>query len=100
MMRLKGRTLYTFAVSASGAVMTQVTSDDLIAAGYRWQALTDCAGYLRWGKAAKAITCDAPMRQAGSPDKPIVMNNGYGSDGRVPSAGSVPAAASPRVATM
>lgn len=84
MMRLKGRTLYTFAVSASGAVMTQVTSDDLIAAGYRWQALTDCAGYLRWGKSAKAITCDAPMRQAGSPDKPIVMNNGYGSDGRVP----------------
>ncbi|MDP9973677.1 zona occludens toxin [Variovorax paradoxus] len=100
MMRLKGRTLYTFAVAASGAVMAQVTSDDLTAAGYRWQALTDCAGYLRWGKSAKAITCDAPVRQAGSPDKPIVMNNGYGSDGRVPPTGNAPQAPSSPVATM
>ena len=103
MMRLNGRTLYTFAVASSGAVITAVTSDDLAAVGYRWQALTDCAGYLRWGKSAKAITCDAPLRQAGSPDRPIVMNNGYGSDGRVPAAAQTPHAPSthsPPVTTM
>ncbi|MGJ7569632.1 zonular occludens toxin domain-containing protein [Variovorax sp. RB2P76] len=96
MMRLKGRTLYTFAISASGAVMSQVTSDELTAVGYRWEALTDCAGYLRWGKSTKAITCDAPTRQAGAPDKPIVMKDGYSSDGRiVPAPASAVAAAPP-----
>jgi zona occludens toxin len=100
MMRLKGRTLYTFAVSVSGSVMAQVTSDDLVTAGYRWQALTDCAGYLRWGKSAKAITCDAPTRTAGSPDKPIVMNSGYGSDGRTPATSTSPQPAAPPLTTM
>jgi len=100
MMRLNGRTMYTFAVAISGAVVTAVTSDDLVAVGYRWEAMTDCAGYLRWGKTAKAITCDAPLRQAGSPDRPIVMNNGYGSDGRVPVTAPTPHAPSPSVTAM
>lgn len=81
--RMNGRVLYTFAVSSSGAVLASVTSDDLVQAGYRWQPLTDCSGYLRWGNSATAITCDAPMRQAGSPDKPIVMRDGYSSDGTI-----------------
>lgn len=100
MMRLKGRTVYTFAVAVSGSVLASVTSEDLTASGYRWQALTDCAGYLRWGNSTRAITCDAPMRQAGSPDKPIVMNAGYGSDGRVPANPSTPAAAASPIAAM
>ena len=82
-MRMGGKVVYTFAVASSGSVLAQVTSDDLVKAGYRWEALTDCAGYLRWGTAAKSITCDAPVRQAGSPDRPIVMNNGYSSDGKI-----------------
>lgn len=96
-MRLKGRTLYTFAVSASGSVLTSVTSEELVAAGYRWQALTDCAGYLRWGKSSKAITCDAPQRGIGSPERPLVMRDGYGSDGRTPAGvrGEVPATGLP-----
>lgn len=100
MLRLHGRTVYTFAVSSSGAVLTSVTSEELIAAGYRWSALTDCAGYLRWGKSAKAITCDAPMRQAGAPDKPIVMKDGYSSDGRVAPAPSTAAAPAPRLSAL
>ncbi|WP_418132680.1 zonular occludens toxin domain-containing protein [Variovorax sp. 375MFSha3.1] len=84
MMTLKGRTVYTFAVSASGSVLTAVTSEELVAVGYRWQPMTDCAGYLRWGKTAKAITCDAPQRGIGSPERPLVMRDGYGSDGRTP----------------
>ncbi|RUR70276.1 zonular occludens toxin [Variovorax guangxiensis] len=84
MMRLGGRTVYTFAVSSTGSVVTAVTSEDLVAVGYRWQPLTDCAGYLRWGTVAKAITCDAPQRGIGSPERPLVMRDGYGSDGRVP----------------
>lgn len=102
MMRLRGRTLYTFAVSTSGAVLTSVTSEELIAAGYRWEALTDCAGYLRWGKTAKAITCDAPQRGVGSPERPLVMRDGYGSDGRTPAGpqATPSPAPGPRVTTM
>lgn len=101
MMRLHGRTVYTFAVSVSGAVLTSVTSEELTAAGYRWNALTDCAGYLRWGKSAKAITCDAPMRQAGSPERPIVMKDGHSSDGRiVPPPPAAAVAPEPRMTSL
>lgn len=83
LIRMGGRVLYTFAVAGSGAVLAQVTSDDLVKAGYEWEPLTECAGYLRWRSTAQAITCDAPARQVGSPDRPIVMRDGYSSDGKI-----------------
>ncbi|MFS2047854.1 zonular occludens toxin domain-containing protein [Variovorax sp. Varisp41] len=100
MMRLKGRVVYSFALSASGAVFAQITSDDLVAAGYTWDARGDCVGYLRWRGDARAVICDAPVRQAGSPDKPIVMNGGYSSDGRIVPPSHQPEQSSPRLTTM
>jgi zona occludens toxin len=84
MMRMGAKVMYTFAVSNGGTVIGQVTDSDLVRAGYSWSPLTDCAGYLRYGGASKAITCDAPRAQAGTDERPLVMNSGYGSDGRVP----------------
>lgn len=86
-LRKAGRMLYTFAVSSSGSVIAAVTSEDLTTAGYQWEPKTDCFGYLRWQGKAKAITCDAPARQVGTPDRPLVLRDGYGSDGRVPGGG-------------
>ncbi|MGJ7556086.1 zonular occludens toxin domain-containing protein [Variovorax sp. RB3P1] len=100
MIRLKGRTIYTFAISASGAVVSSLTSDELVAVGYRWQPLTDCAGYLRWAKTTKAITCDAPQRQVGSPDRPLVMRDGSSSDGRIVPPSRDAGSSAPAMASM
>jgi len=67
------REVYTMAVSDSGRRISQVTSDELVQAGYRWEPLTDCAGTLRWGSSAKAITCDAPLVPEGSKTDPVVI---------------------------
>jgi len=83
MMVKGGRVMHTFALSAAGAVFAQITSDDLQQVGYVWDAKSDCMGYLRWHGTARAVICDAPARQAGSPERPIVMNSGYSSDGKI-----------------
>ena len=81
-MSMKGRTLYSFAVSAGGTMVTDITSDDLAQIGYTYQPLTDCAGYLRWKKTVAAVICDAPNRASGLSEKPIVMYDGHRSDGK------------------
>ncbi|WP_313146874.1 zonular occludens toxin domain-containing protein [Diaphorobacter nitroreducens] len=78
--------VYTFAVSASNARIATLDSRDLIAMGYKWQPLTDCAGVLRWGKKAQAITCDAPALATGAADKPLVYE--------VPQGGGAPTGSS------
>lgn len=83
-MRKRGGVVHTLVMASSGAVVASMTSAELVEAGYRWEPKSDCVGYLRWGKTVRAVVCDAPVRQAGSPDKPLVLNNGSGSDGRVP----------------
>lgn len=83
-MMVKGkRVIHTFALSAAGAVFAQITSEDLQQVGYAWEAKSDCMGYIRWRGTARAVICDAPARQAGSPERPIVMNSGYSSDGKI-----------------
>lgn len=83
-LRKKGHVVHTLVMASSGAVVASLTSVELVEAGYRWEPRSDCVGYLRWGKSVRAVVCDAPVRQVGSPDKPLVLNNGSGSDGRVP----------------
>jgi len=85
MVRMSGRIVYTFAVAISGAVQTQLTSDELVKVGYQWNPRSDCVGFLAWGKDVRAVVCDAPVRQSGAPDKPVVLY-GHGP-------GSAPAAA-------
>lgn len=93
-LRKKGGVVYTLVMASSGAVVASLTSAELVEAGYRWEPRSDCVGYLRWGKSVRAIVCDAPVRQVGSPDKPLVVNNGYGSDGRTPATGHASVSAS------
>lgn len=71
-----GKTLYMFVVSDAGRTIASLDHRDLIAAGYAWEPLTDCAGTLRWGKKVKAITCDAPIYTQGSQDRPVVIESG------------------------
>jgi zona occludens toxin len=68
-----GRVIYTFALSSGNARFAAVTSDELVAMGYRWSPLTDCAGTLRWFKSAMPVICDAPAIAQGSSNLPVVI---------------------------
>jgi zona occludens toxin len=72
-MSMGSRTLYSFAVSASGTRIADTTSDELTRAGYKWEPLAECMGVLRWKGVAKAITCDAPAIPQGSKQEPVVI---------------------------
>jgi len=85
-MRMGKRVLYAFVVSESGRRISEVSSDDLVQAGYRWEPMTDCVGVLRWQGSSKAVTCDAPMIPQGSREQPVVV--------AVPKGGGAPVASS------
>lgn len=72
-MTLRGKTLYTFAVADGSRRVGQITSDELVAMGYRWDPLGDCAGTLRWNGSAKAVICDAPFTPEASSSNPVVI---------------------------
>lgn len=78
-MTMRGQTVYTFAVSTSGQRIGSIDSRDLVAAGYTWHPLTDCAGTLRYKNSAQAITCDAPILTQGAQDRPVVIEAGRSS---------------------
>ncbi|MGA0569832.1 zonular occludens toxin domain-containing protein [Variovorax sp. VNK109] len=59
-MTMKGRTVYTFAISHSAVYVNTVTSLELESMGYRWAPLTDCAGALAWRGKVRAVICDSP----------------------------------------
>ena len=73
-----------FIVSDGTRQIYPITSDDLIAAGYDWQLLSPCAGWLINGKNRRPITCDAPAMNDGSQGRPLVVDlpTGARSDGR------------------
>ncbi len=58
--KMRGRVLYTFALSNNAVFVNSVTSDELESMGYKWEPLTDCAGALHWKKKVRAVICDAP----------------------------------------
>lgn len=68
-----GQIVHTFAVSSSGQRIASIDSRDLVAVGYKWEPMTDCAGMLRWGKKTQAVTCDAPAMASGASDRPHVV---------------------------
>lgn len=72
-MVMAGKEIATFVVAVGGARFADVTSVELVKVGYRWESITDCMGYLRWGGTAKAVVCDAPLNAVGSSNKPVVL---------------------------
>lgn len=75
---------HIFVMAAQGVSVVQLTQDDLTAAGYTWEARGQCIGYLGWEGKRRAVVCDAPARGSGSDERPLVLKDGYGSDGRTP----------------
>lgn len=74
-MQMGKKTLTTFAVSADGRTIFEMTGKDLEDAGYAWTMLADCLGYLEYpGIEAKPVTCDAPIMASGGNDRPVVMD--------------------------
>lgn len=63
-----------FAVSAGGVAQFTVLARDLEAAGYTWQAVAPCIGFLKFEKKVRTITCDAPVVAAGSQSAPVVVD--------------------------
>lgn len=72
--QFRGANLCTFAVAVGGRRVNQVTSAELVAAGYDWKPAGDCIGWLTWGGSVKAVVCDAPDSATGR-DKgaPVVI---------------------------
>lgn len=77
-LKMGAKTIYTFAVSQNGLIISSVKSDELERAGYRWVPLFDCAGSLVWRDRVQAVTCDVPqimqgmVKPAGSGSSPVV----------------------------
>jgi zona occludens toxin len=72
----KTRSLHTFAVSAGGARIFDVSQHDLLASGYAWKPLGECMGYLTYKAIVRTVTCDPPTMAAGSNYVPIVIADG------------------------
>jgi zona occludens toxin len=72
-MTMGSRTLYAFAISEGGRRIADTTSDELIRAGYKWQAMAECMGVLTWGDTQKPISCDAPAMPQGAKQDPVVV---------------------------
>lgn len=56
------RTVYTFLVSHNGAPSHPTTDTELVAAGYQWRPLTECAGWLEWKGKKRSVTCSVPQQ--------------------------------------
>jgi zona occludens toxin len=86
-----------FVVSASGVRQFDVLLADLKGAGYVYESLGECIGYLHWKTKTRTVTCDAPVLASGSSSAPVVIDVASGKrsdDLRSTSPKSVPVLAS------
>lgn len=84
----QGRDQITFVVSSEGRRVFDVTSDDLVQAGYKVQKLAHCMATLTYQSISRPVTCDAPYMASGRGDKPIVMDASSGARSDQPSRNS------------
>jgi len=56
-----GKVVHLFAVSQNGQVVSHVTSDELLTAGYRVEVVAECTGWLYYGKTQRSVVCDSPQ---------------------------------------
>lgn len=75
----QGKHWYTFVVSDGTRRLFDLNSDDMKAAGYQVAYKAHCIAHLSWeGGGSRMVTCDAPNAQAGTDNKPIVVDMGGG----------------------
>lgn len=65
--------VHTFAVSAAGQLLFNLTRAELEKSGYKFQALGECAGLLRYGNKTRTVICDAPVTASGRNNYPVVL---------------------------
>ncbi len=74
----QGRDQITFVVSSEGRRVFDLTSDDLMQAGYKVQRLANCMATVTYQSVVRPVTCDAPYTASGRGDKPVVIDTATG----------------------
>ncbi len=74
----QGRDQITFVVSSEGRRVFDLTSDDLVQAGYKVQRLANCMATVTYQSVVRPVTCDAPYTASGRGDKPVVIDTSTG----------------------
>ncbi|MGQ8877652.1 zonular occludens toxin domain-containing protein [Delftia sp. NA_296.1] len=77
-LRKQGRDQITFVVSSEGRRVFDVTSDDLVQAGYKVHRLAHCMATVTYQSVVRPVTCDAPYTASGRGDKPVVIDTATG----------------------
>ena len=72
-MRMGGRLVHSFVVSAQGYRLFELQEREIVAAGYIFRALGECSGVLTFRGKQRAVICDAPMVASGRNNAPLVM---------------------------
>ncbi|PWB18841.1 zonular occludens toxin domain-containing protein [Comamonas sp. JNW] len=76
-MRKADKEIYAFVVSGEGRQLFDLTSDELVNAGYTIKASSPCLAFVQYRDVIRPVTCDAPY-QSGTVNKPIVIDSGSG----------------------
>lgn len=69
-----GERVCSLSVSQNGMLIFQITDRELVALGFQFTHLDDCAAYLDWNGTKRAVVCDSPqvgMRLASVQRKPV-----------------------------
>ncbi|MFG0673178.1 zonular occludens toxin domain-containing protein [Delftia sp. WSY_7] len=74
----QGRDQITFVVSSEGRRVFDLTSDDLVQAGYKVHRLAHCMATVTYQSVVRPVTCDAPYTASGRGDKPVVIDTATG----------------------
>ena len=77
-MQNSAKRIITFVVSSEGRRIFDLTSDDLLEAGYKVERLANCMAVVKWQGVVRMATCDAPYTASGRGDKPIVIDSSTG----------------------
>ncbi|WPG38741.1 zonular occludens toxin domain-containing protein [Variovorax sp. EBFNA2] len=72
-MHMRGKTIYTLAISEGGRRFLDTTSEELERAGYKLEALGACMGRLSYGSKVYPVSCDAPQLAVGTERAPVVV---------------------------
>lgn len=88
-LRKQGRDQITFVVSSEGRRVFDVTSDDLVQAGYKVHRLAHCMATVTYQSVVRPVTCDAPYTASGRGDKPVVIDTATGARSDRPTPGFV-----------
>lgn len=93
----QGRDQIAFVVSSEGRRVFDVTSDDLVQAGYKVQRLANCMATVTYQSVVRPVTCDAPYTASGRGDKPVVIDTATGARSDRPAPGLVQQQPGPQV---